>query len=165
MNDLPLNGRNFTELLSLTPGVSTANTGQNAGGGLGLYITGSGYLLPIINGQSDRSNYYLIDGFDANDAYYNGYTVPPIIDAIQEFKIVSHTDSAEFGGVLGGVINVATKSGTNDLHGTLWEYDRDQIFDARTYFLPLTSPKAPSPSEPIWRIGWRPCAHSEAVQR
>ncbi len=143
VNDLPLNGRNFTELLSLTPGVSTANTGQNAGGGLGPYITGSSYLLPIINGQSDRSNYYLIDGFDANEAYYNGYTVPPIIDAIQEFKIVSHTDSAEFGSVLGGVINVATKSGTNDLHGSLWEYYRDQIFDARTYFLPTTTPKAP----------------------
>jgi Carboxypeptidase regulatory-like domain len=143
VNDLPLNGRNFTELLSLTPGVSTANTGQTAGGGLGPYIVGSSYLLPIINGQSDRSNYYLTDGMDSDEVYYNTYTVPPIIDAIQEFKIVSHTDSAEFGSVLGGVINVVTKSGTNELHGSLWEYDRDQIFDARTYFLPTTTPKAP----------------------
>ena len=121
--------------------------------------------MPIINGQSDRSNYYLIDGFDANDAYYNGYTVPPIIDAIQEFKIVSHTDSAEFGGVLGGVINVATKSGTNDLHGTLWEYDRDQIFDARTYFLPLTSPKAPYHQNQFGGSVGGPVLNSEAVQR
>ncbi len=143
VNELPLNGRNFTQLLSLTPGVSTANTGQNAGGGLSPYITDSAYLLPIINGQSDRSNFFLTDGLDANDVYYNGYTVPPIIDAIQEFKIVSHTDSAEFGSVLGGVINVVTKSGTNELHGSAWEHDRDQIFDARTYFLPTTTPKAP----------------------
>jgi Carboxypeptidase regulatory-like domain/TonB-dependent Receptor Plug Domain len=143
VNDLPLNGRNFTELLALTPGVSTANTGQNAGGGLGPNIISSSFILPVINGTTDRSNYYMTDGLDSNEIYYGTYTVPPIIDAIQEFKIVSHTDSAEFGSVLGGVINVVTKSGTNELHGSLWEYYRDQIFDARTYFLPTTSPKAP----------------------
>ena len=143
VNDLPLNGRNFTQLLSLTPGVSTANTGQNASGGLSSVALGSSVLIPIVNGQTSRSNYFLIDGLDGNDVYYNGYTVPPIIDAIQEFKIVSHTDSAEFGSVLGGVINVVTKSGTNELHGSLWEYYRDQIFDARGYFLPLTTPKTP----------------------
>jgi hypothetical protein len=143
VNDLPLNGRNFTQLLSLTPGVSTANTGQNAGGGLSPVALGSAIQLPVVNGQTSRSNYFLIDGLDGNDVYYNGYTVPPIIDAIQEFKIVSHADSAEFGSVLGGVINVVTKSGTNELHGSLWEYYRDQIFDARGYFLPRTSPKTP----------------------
>jgi hypothetical protein len=141
VNDLPLNGRNFTQLLSLTPGVSTANTGQNASGGLSSVALGSSVLIPVVNGQTSRSNYFLIDGLDGNDVYYNGYTVPPIIDAIQEFKIVSHTDSAEFGSVLGGVINVVTKSGTNELHGSLWEYYRDQIFDARGYFLPLSTPK------------------------
>jgi hypothetical protein len=143
VNDLPLNGRNFTQLLSLTPGISTANTGQNAGGGLGPVALGSAFVLPVINGQTSRSNYYLTDGLDSNEVYYNAYTVPPIIDAIQEFKIVSHTDSAEFGAVLGGVVNVVTKSGTNQLHGSLWTYYRDQIFDARTYFLPTTTPKTP----------------------
>ena len=143
INDLPLNGRNFTQLLSLTPGVSTANTGQNAGGGLSPVALGSSILIPIVNGQTSRSNYFLMDGLDGNDVYYNAYTVPPIIDAIEEFKIVSHTDSAEFGSVLGGVINVVTKSGTNEFHGSLWDYYRDQIFDARGYFLPITSPKTP----------------------
>jgi hypothetical protein len=143
VNDLPLNGRNFTQLLALTPGVSTANTGQNAGGGLSSYIVGSSVLIPVINGQTSRSNYFLIDGMDANETYYNDYTVPPIIDAIQEFKIVSHTDSAEFGSVLGGVVNVVTKSGTNDLHGSAWEFARNTIFDARTFFLPKDIAKTP----------------------
>ena len=83
VNDLPLNGRNFTQLLSLTPGVSTANTGQNASGGLSSVALGSSVLIPVVNGQTSRSNYFLTDGLDGNDVYYNGYTVPPIIDAIQ----------------------------------------------------------------------------------
>ena len=110
---------------------------------MGPVALGSAFVLPVINGQTSRSNYYLTDGFAAIEVYYNAYTVPPIIDAIQEFKIVSHTDSAEFGAVLGGVVNVVTKSGTNQLHGSLWTYYRDQIFDARTYFLPTTTPKTP----------------------
>ena len=62
------------------------------------------------------------------------YAVAPIIDAIQELKVVSHTDDAEFGGVLGGVVNVVTKSGTNELHGAAWEYVRNTVFDARGFF-------------------------------
>ena len=69
--------------------------------------------------------------------------MPPIIDSIEEFKVVSHTDSAEYGSVLGGVVNVVTKSGTNSLHGTAWEYARNDIFDARTYFLPTDVAKTP----------------------
>lgn len=143
-NDLPLNGRNFTELLSLTPGVSSVNTAQNSGGGFSTpSAQTSDVIIPAINGQGNRSNMFLADGMNDFDNIVSTYTVPPIIDAIQEFKIVSHTDSAEYGGVLGGVINVDTKSGTNELHGSAWEYARNSIFDARSYFLPTFQAKTP----------------------
>lgn len=148
INDIPLNGRNFTQLLLLTPGVSPIGTGQPStklGGGGYMVATpiGSDAAIPDVNGQSDRSNFFLADGLNDFGQFLSSYAVPPIVDAIQEFKIVSHTDSAEYGGVLGGVINVTTKSGTNDIHGSAWEYARNQIFDARTYFLPTSVAKTP----------------------
>ncbi len=151
VNDIPLNGRNFTQLLTLTPGVSPVSTGQNAnegavssgGGWMVAAAIGSDVVFPSVNGQTNRSNFFLTDGMDNFGEFISSYAVPPIIDAIQEFKVVSHADSAEYGGVLGGVINVTTKSGTNQLHGSAWEYARNKIFDARTYFLPKNVPKTP----------------------
>ncbi|WP_263383791.1 carboxypeptidase-like regulatory domain-containing protein [Granulicella arctica] len=144
VNDLPLNGRNFTQLLQLTPGVAPTNTGQSNGGGFAgpPVAFGSSTSFPAVNGQSNRSNFFLTDGLNNYGSILSTYDVPPIIDAIQEFKIVSHTDSAEYGGVMGGVVNVVTKSGGNDFHGSGWEFARNDIFDARTYFLPTTSAKA-----------------------
>ncbi len=146
VNDLPLNGRNFTALLALTPGVVAISTAQNgtniAGGGFGSAIAlGSDYTFPAINGQSNRSDYFLADGLPNYTAINSTYAVAPIIDAIQEFKVVSHTDDAEFGSVIGGVVNVATKSGTNQLHGSAWDYLRNTAFDARSYFLPTSQSK------------------------
>jgi Carboxypeptidase regulatory-like domain len=142
VNDLPLNGRNFTQLLLLTPGVSPIDVGQNHDSGGDIPAPGAHVSYPSVNGQTNRSNYFLTDGFSNNLTMYSTYAVPPIVDAMQEFKIVSHTDSAEFGSVLGGVVNVVTKSGTNNLHGSAWEYARNGIFNARTYFLPKTAKKA-----------------------
>ncbi len=141
VNDLPLNGRNFTQLLSLTPGVAPVSVSQNgmggrAGGFTAPIAVGSAFIFPAINGQTNRSNYFLSDGLNNFGTFQSTYAVPPIIDAIQEFKVVSHTDSAEFGSVLGGVVNVVTKSGTNDYHGTAWEYVRNDAFDADPAFLP-----------------------------
>ena len=146
VNDLPLDGRNFTALLQLTPGVVPIMVGQNAGmqngGGFGAAVAiGSDYSFPAINGQTGRSNFFLMDGLFNYGTIESTYAVAPIIDAIQEFKVVSHTDSAEFGGVLGGVVNVVTKTGTNQIHGAAWEYVRNTVFDARGFFLPTTSPK------------------------
>lgn len=149
VNDLPLNGRNFTQLLALTPGVSTTSTSQNnshsIGGGFSAPAASANAALsfPAVNGQSNRSNLFLTDGLFNTGTLLSTYAVPPIVDDIQEFKIVSHTDSAEFGSVTGGVVNVVTKSGTNNFHGSLWSYYRDQIFDARTYFLPKSAEKTP----------------------
>ena len=149
VNDLPLNGRNFTALLALTPGVVPIMVGQNAGmqngGGFGAAVAiGSDYSFPAINGQTGRSNFFLLDGLYNYGAIESTYVIAPIIDAIQEFKVVSHTDNAEFGGVLGGVVNVVTKSGTNDIHGAAWEYIRNTAFDANPFcFQNETCPRKP----------------------
>jgi hypothetical protein len=139
VSDLPLNGRNFTQLLSLSPGVAPISVSQNSGG-FGNVASGTQFSFPAINGQTNRSNFFMTDGLNNQGAFQSTYAVPPIIDSIAEFKVNSHNDQAEFGGVLGGVINVATKSGTNDLHGTIWEYLRNDAFDARNTFQKSVTP-------------------------
>lgn len=131
--DLPLNGRNFTQLLSLTPGVAPVSVSQNSGG-FGNVASGTAFVFPSINGQTNRSNFFMTDGLNNQGAFSSTYAVPPIIDAIGEFKVNSHNDQAEFGMALGGIINVATKSGTNELHGTMWEFLRNDAFNARNTF-------------------------------
>ncbi|HWZ75081.1 MAG TPA: carboxypeptidase regulatory-like domain-containing protein [Candidatus Sulfotelmatobacter sp.] len=137
VNDLPLNGRDFTHLLTLTPGVSPVNNGQGGPSG-GQYATpepiNQASVIPSVNGQGNRSNYFFTDGLSNFGAFHSVYAVPPIIDEIQEFKVVSHTDSAEYGSVTGGVVNAVTKSGTNQLHGSVFEYARSGIFDAQQPF-------------------------------
>ena len=142
VNDLPLNGRNFTQLLSLTPGVAPISVGQNSmGGRTGGFAApiaeGAAFSFPSINGATNRSNYFLTDGMNNFAAFLSTYAVPPIVDAIQEFKVVSHTDSSQFGSVLGGVVNVVTKSGTNQFHGSAWEYLRNDAFDSQDQFAPV----------------------------
>jgi Carboxypeptidase regulatory-like domain len=132
VNDLPLDGRNFTQLLDLTPGVTPISTGQNNSASNTPTVNGSSYNFPSINGAYNRSTLYLLDGMNNNNAWYNAYAVPPIIDTLQEFKINSHSD-AEYGGVIGGVVNIASKSGTNTFHGSAWEYVRSTSFDAKPY--------------------------------
>ncbi|HEY6990902.1 MAG TPA: carboxypeptidase-like regulatory domain-containing protein, partial [Bryobacteraceae bacterium] len=134
--DLPLNGRNFTQLLSLSPGVAPVSVAQNASNGFGNVASGTAFSFPAINGQTNRSNLFMTDGLINQGAFSSTYAVPPIVDSIEEFKVNGHTDLAEFGQALGGIVNVATKSGTNDLHGTAWEYLRNSAFNARNTFLP-----------------------------
>ncbi len=131
--DLPLNGRNFTQLLALTPGVAPVSVSQNSGG-FGNVLTGSAFVFPAINGQTNRSNFFLTDGIDNQGAFQSTYSVAPIVDQIEEFKVNSHNDQAEFGGVLGGVVNVVTKSGTNSLHGSVFEFLRNDYLDANQFF-------------------------------
>jgi hypothetical protein len=138
VSDLPLNGRQFTQLLLLTPGASRINTSQNSSGGRSP-STGPEFF-PAMHGQNNRSNFFMLDGINDNEDLFSTYAVSPIADDIQEFKVQSHNDQAQFGGVLGGVINVVTKSGTNRLHGTLWEFNRNAILGADN---PITSTKTP----------------------
>jgi hypothetical protein len=140
VNDLPLNGRNFTQLLTLTPGISPISVGQNSAGGSGWGGLAIGtFTFPSVNGQRNRSNMFVLDG--SNDlAFLGNYNYSPIIDDIQEFKVQSHNDLAEIGGVAGGIINVATKAGTNMFHGSVWEFLRNEQMEARNFFLPTRNP-------------------------
>ena len=82
----------------------------------------------------------MTDGINNHGAFLSTYAVPPILDTIQEFKVNSHNDQAEFGSSLGGIINVVTKSGTNAVHGTAFYFVRNDVFDARNTFLPDVTP-------------------------
>lgn len=139
VNSLPLNGRNFTQLLTLTPGVTPISTGQNSSASNTDVISSSSVSFPSINGAGNRSTIYLTDGLNNNQAWYNTYAVPPIIDMVAEFKINSHND-ALYGGSLGGTVNVITKAGTNSFHGSAWEYVRTDSFDARPFFASISRP-------------------------
>jgi hypothetical protein len=137
VNDLPLNGRNFTELLMLTPGASPIETSQT-NGFMANPIGDS--VFPAVNGQTNRSNFYFLDGINDQNDYASAYAVAPVVDDIEEFKVQSHNDQAQFGGVLGGIINVVTKPGTNQFHGSAWEFVRNTAFDARDPFVANVTP-------------------------
>ena len=121
VHDLPLDGRNFSQLLTLTPGatpISTAQSNSVAVNDLGMLgVPTASVAQPSIQGQFNRSNLYLLDGVVDTELTTGVYSIPPIIDSIQEFKVQSHDDQAEFGSVLGGVVNVVTRSGGNQIHG------------------------------------------------
>ena len=137
--DLPLNGRNFTQLLTLTPGVAPVSTAQNAGG-FGARTNAGSFSFPAINGQSNRSNFFMLDGLTNQGAFTSTYALPPIIEAIQEFKVQSHNDLAEYGQVRGGIINIVSKSGTNEFHGTGFWFLRNDVLDARNPFVAEVTP-------------------------
>jgi hypothetical protein len=141
VKDLPLNGRNFTQLLTLTPGASPISVAQNSGGGGGFAGNAVGsFSFPALNGQRNRSNMFLMDGVVDLGSFIGNYNVEPIVDAVQEFKVQSHNDLSEFGQAPGGIVNVATKSGTNAFHATAWEFLRNQVFDARNTFVTSRNP-------------------------
>lgn len=131
VNDLPLNGRNFTELLLLAPGVSPANPLQNSGGAPGAI---GSFVYPAINGQSNRSNMFLLDGVTNYGAAGDTNAVQPTIDDTLEFKVQSHNDEAAYGQVVGGIVALITKSGTNVYHGDAWEFFRNSGLDASNFF-------------------------------
>ena len=134
--DLPLNGRNFTQLGTLIPGVVAppgALGGQNGnatlGGGIGNATGGFN-----VNGMRNQSNNYLLDGASNNDTFNTGFVLRPPPDAIHEFTILTHSYGAEYGRNAGSVVNVVTRSGTNDWQGALWEFNRSDRLQAKNFF-------------------------------
>jgi hypothetical protein len=147
VQDLPLNGRNFTQLLTLSPGVTPVSTSQNRNiGGVegNIGIPGSGFADPSFHGQQNRSKLYFYDGIINTNIRGPTYIVIPNIDLVQEFKVVGHDAKAEFGGATGGVMNMVSKSGGNDIHGSAFEYVRNDYFDARNSFTDATR-EGPAP--------------------
>ena len=135
VNDLPLNGRNFTQILNLTPGVSTVNVSQNSATSGGVWSNPIGtFSYPSVNGQTNRSNLFLLDGVNNEGSFGSTYAVPPIIDDIQEFKVQTHNDDASFGGVMGGVVNVVSKSGSSRFHGSGWSSSETRTLTRQTIF-------------------------------
>jgi hypothetical protein len=126
---MPLNGRVFSQLVDLVPGV-VSESGR-VGGGTGL----SSDTNVSINGSQSNSNLWLIDGQNNMDIGSNaGNVVTPPLDALEEFKVLRNNFSAEFGQVTGGVINVVTKSGTRNFHGSVYEFFRNDKLDAADFF-------------------------------
>src|SRR5580658_4051988 len=143
VEELPLNGRDFGKLVVLVPGVTVE--------GSGVAGTEKGFGQFNINGNRDRSNNYMLDGTDNNDPWFNnsalnqvGITGAPAtllpVDAIQEFNLQSQFP-AEYGRNSGGAVNIITKSGTNQLHGSAFEYFRNSALDSRNFFNPDSDPK------------------------
>jgi outer membrane receptor protein involved in Fe transport len=127
--DLPLNGRNFTQLGALQPGVVPLTPGlAEAGGSL---RAGQAYA---VNGQRPESNNFLIDGANNFNGVDGGFVLKPPVDAITEFRILTHNANAEFGNSLGSTTNIITRSGSNAIHGAVWEFLRNDALDAANYF-------------------------------
>ncbi|MDQ1471937.1 MAG: hypothetical protein QOJ99_3417, partial [Bryobacterales bacterium] len=125
VTELPLNGRNFLQLNLLVPGANQGVKGsqnQTQGGSIS------------VNGVREQGNNFLLDGMDNNDLAINQYAVAISTEAIQEFKVQASTYSAEFGRSPGAQINIATKAGTNSLHGVFYEYLRNNDLDAKNFF-------------------------------
>ncbi|MEO6801699.1 MAG: TonB-dependent receptor [Granulicella sp.] len=135
VNQLPLNGRNFVQLATLSPGVTgvgTSATGTIQGGGRPDDKRAGSEIFA--NGNREGDNNYLIDGTDDNERLTLSLVLRPGVDAVREFRIQTSNYSADIGRNSGAVINVITKSGTNQLHGSVFEYIRNSAVDARSYF-------------------------------
>jgi hypothetical protein len=133
--DLPLNGRNFTQLGLLETGVAPLTAGVAAAGG--SLRQGQAYA---VNGMRPEQNNYLVDGGQNQNRMDGGYALKLPVDAIAEFRILTQTAPAEYGGTAGATTSVVTRSGTNQLSGSLHEFVRDDAFDARNYFSEKVEP-------------------------
>jgi hypothetical protein len=133
--DLPLNGRDFVQLATLTPG-TTQETNPNSffNGGPSSEVATRGSFSLSVGGSRASSTDWLFDGNDNNELTAGGIAILPSIDAIQEFKVLSYNFSAEYGTRAGPAVLLTSKSGTNQLHGTVFEFFRNTALDARSHF-------------------------------
>jgi hypothetical protein len=129
--DLPLNGRNAAALTSLIAGAVPA---PNTGWDQGAQKTFPGVVLVSTNGSQSNTISYLLDGGNNVDEYTNVNQPFPFPDALQEFSVQTSNYSARYGSNAGGVVNIITKSGSNHVHGDLFEFNRNAVFNARNFF-------------------------------
>ena len=144
--DLPLNQREFLQLALLSAGALPAAPGSELErqNNSGLHLSGA----------REASNNFLLDGVDNNDLYINRIVVSPPLDSVREFRLHAANYQAEYGRSGGAQINVVTQSGTNRLHGSFYEYLRNDALDARNFFDPAGEPIPPIQAEPVrWIVG------------
>ncbi len=161
VTDLPLNGRNFTGLALLTPGVTRGAYGDAASGTSGNSETfrneESGGAALSVNGIRPQADNFLLDGVDDNDSLLNTILIFPNIDATQEFKVDTSVAPAEYGRAGGAIVASSIKGGTNDFHGSAFWFYRSGNFDANPSYRFLNAPASPNPSfnrnQPGFSIG------------
>jgi outer membrane receptor protein involved in Fe transport len=127
ITQLPLNQRDTYQFLSLQPGVQSQV-------GADLYYGGDSSGSVSVNGGRGRANNFSVNGGDANDSFVNLPTVNPSPDSVEEFRIITNSFDAEYGRNSGSVVNVVTKSGTNDFHGNVYEFFRNKVLNSKGYF-------------------------------
>lgn len=134
MQGLPLNGRSYIDLLGLQAGVvPISSDAANAE----RKVSGNGNSGQVsVNGQREASNSFLVNGGDVEESVYNGASIVPTLDSIQEFRLLTNSFNAEYGRFSGAIVNVVTKSGTNSVHGSAYEFLRNDKLDARNFFDP-----------------------------
>jgi hypothetical protein len=144
---IPLNGRDFSQLLLLAPGTNTRPGGFDSSVGSATGSNGSGIAI----GGRDSQNNFTLDGASNNARQFGNIAIKPSIDAIQEFKVQTNSYGADLGMAAFGQISLITKSGTNSLHGSLFEFWRNNIFDAQHF----SAEGQPAEPQSVRRIGGR----------
>ncbi len=122
--ELPLATRNFSQMMELVPGAEPVGADDSIAGGTNFSISGN----------QEMQNNFQVDGTNDNESMFAQFAMQPVIDSIQEFKVQTNITSAQFGSAAGANIAVATKSGTNQFHGDVWEFVRNNAFDANSWF-------------------------------
>ena len=132
MNTLPLNGRSYIDLLGLQAGVVPISSGLIGGD---RPVSGTGNAGNVsVNGQREASNAFLVNGGTVEEGRNNGASIVPTLDSLQEFRLITNSFDAEYGRFSGAVVNAITKGGTNDFHGTAFEFLRNEKLDSRNFF-------------------------------
>ena len=139
VQEIPLNGRHFVDLGLLIPG----SVAPSQNGFLTAPLRGQGSFAFNTAGNREDTVNFMVNGINLNDQVQNQITFQPSINTVSEFKVDNQTLSAEYGRSSGAVVNIATRSGTNDLHGEVFEFFRHQDVDARNFFNPESQPQSP----------------------
>src|SRR6202011_2070638 len=132
MTSLPLNGRSYIDLLGLQAGVVPISSDASQHD---RFVSGNGNSGQVsVNGQRETSNSFMVNGGDVEESVENGASIVPTLDSIEEFRLLTNSFNAEYGRFSGAIVNVITKSGTNSIHGTAYEFLRNDVLDARNFF-------------------------------
>jgi len=134
LTGIPLNGRSYIDLLGLQAGVIPVSSDASQHD---RFVSGNQNTGQVsVNGQRETANSFIVNGGDVEESVQNGASIVPTLDSIEEFRLLTNSFNAEYGRFSGAIVNVITKSGTNEIHGSLYEFLRNEKLDARAYFDP-----------------------------